>query len=323
MSTIRNTHADDADAIRRIDAVAFNAWWQQVKGKESELLPRTRANVLACLEKDPDGCFVAEEDDQLVGFIFARTWGRVCWGGTFAVLPAYQRRGIGRQLIDTCLAYLRQGPNRVIGLETMPDSPRNLTLYMRYGFQPRLPSFVLKKPLNATTLGNAPDKTWLPRWSAADGSTQERWLTEMQDATARISPGYDYTREIISTERHKFGETLVLTKGSKAIGLSIIWLVSHREKPAAGWAHIDIAALHPAYTNEESLGELVEASEAFARTHGKQILTVKVNARHAWALERLLERGYHVWQSRIRMVLKGTNEGPTTDGYVNLSRWAG
>lgn len=320
MPAIRNMHTDDVDAVRHIDAAAFNAWWLQVKGQETELLPRTHANVLACLEKDPDGSFVAEEDDQIVGFIFARTWGRVCWGGTFAVLPEYQRRGIGKRLIDACLAYLRQEPNRVIGLETMPDSPRNLTLYMRYEFQPRLPSFVLKKSLNTTTPNN---KTWLPCWSAADGNTRERWLIELQDTTMQILPGYDYTREIVSTERHKFGETLVLTKDGKAIGLSIIWLVSHREKPATGWAHIDIAALHPAHTNAEGLDEIIEASEAFARAHDKQILTVKVNARHTWALEQLLARGYRVWQSRIRMVLRTTDEGPTTDSYVNLSRWAG
>jgi hypothetical protein len=48
-----------------------------------------------------------------------------------------------------------------------------------------------------------------------------------------------------------------------------------------------------------------------------------VNARHAWALERLLEAGYRVERLSARMILAGTSADPSTDGYVNLSRWAG
>jgi hypothetical protein len=81
--------------------------------------------------------------------------------------------------------------------------------------------------------------------------------------------------------------------------------------------------MHPAYTDEGTFRTLLGATEALARTHGKQELVVSVNGRHAWALEQLLKSGYRVVGVRVRMVMTGTDTNPSIDDYVNLSRWAG
>ena len=52
-----------------------------MKGESAEMPQRTRTAVRANREKDPGGCFVAEEDRRVVGFIFSRTWGSVGWFG--------------------------------------------------------------------------------------------------------------------------------------------------------------------------------------------------------------------------------------------------
>lgn len=77
------------NAVRQVDVLAFGAWWRGLTGGKSELPERTRTNVLACRERDPEGCFVVEEDGRVVGIIFYRTWGGVGWFGTFAVLPTW------------------------------------------------------------------------------------------------------------------------------------------------------------------------------------------------------------------------------------------
>ena len=319
MITIRPMREEDADAVREVDAVAFWTWERQVRGEAAQLHRRTRTNVLACREKDPEGCFVADDECRVVGFIFSRTWGGVGWFGTFAVLPKHQGRGIGQQLIAASLEYLRQDPGRVIGLETMPESPHNLGLYLRQGFQARFPTLLLSKNLEQRALDGAD----LPRWSTASAETRERWLANLREATGRIRAGLDYAKEITSNARHGLGETLVLTHGGRAIGMSVVGLVSGCENWGAERASVKALALHPDYTEDDTLRAILDGTEALARSQGKQTVTMAVNARHAWALQRSLQWGYRVERMAVHMVLKGTDGGPSTDGWVDFSRWAG
>jgi ribosomal protein S18 acetylase RimI-like enzyme len=318
VSAIRLMREDDAETVRQVDALAFDAWWRQTQGAAAGLPPRTRTTVLAALERDPEGCFVAEEDGRAVGFIFSRTWGGVGWFGTFGLLPEYQQRGLGKQLIATSLGYLRRQPGRLIGLETMYDSPSNLGLYLRQGFRPCLPTFLLGRSLEGSAR-----PVELPRWSVANDATRERWLADLREATSGIYPGLDYAKEIIATAKYDLGETLVLLDGDQAIGFAIVGRVSPREEAPGDRSHVEVMALHPAHTGDATFGALIEASEVQALAYGRHTLTLNVNARHAWALERLLTRGYRVWRASARMALKGTDTSPASDPYVDLSRWAG
>jgi ribosomal protein S18 acetylase RimI-like enzyme len=343
MIAIRRMREADADAVREVDAVAFWTWEKQVKGEAARLVRRTRINILACREKDPGGCFVAEDEGQVVGFIFSRTWGGVGWFGTFAVLPEYQGQGIGQRLMAASLEYLHRGPDRVIGLETMPGSPYNLGLYLRQGFQARLPTLLLRKPPEPHTT----DEARLRCWSAADNGTRKRWLADLREATGQILPGLDYSKEIVSNTRHSLGETLVLTEGTRAVGVSVVKLVSDCENPRDNRVTVRTLALHPGYTKDETLRALLDATEAIARNHGKQTpfqkrhsdgaqtpyqrrhsdgaqdLKMAVNARHTWAVERLLQWGYEVERMAVHMVLQETDSGPSIDDKVDFSRWAG
>jgi len=321
MTIVREMREEDTDTVRAVEVSAFGAWWKQLKGESVELPQRTQTIVRANRQKDPGGCFVAEEEGRVVGFVFSRTWGSVGWFGTFSVLPEYQGRGIGKQLIAASVDYLRRAPQpgRVIGLETMPDSLYNLGLYLRLGFRARFLTFLLGKTLERSVAGDVD----LPRWSVANAETQERWLADLRRATGQIQPGLDYSKEIISTARHNLGQTLVLTEGATVIGSSTVWLESAREGMDDEWATVQVLALHPAHTNVETFRALVEASEELARARGKQRLAMPVNACHTWALEQLLRGGYRIERALVRMVLQGTDEGQSVNSHVNCSRWAG
>jgi ribosomal protein S18 acetylase RimI-like enzyme len=318
MSDIRQMREGDVEAIMGIEVEAFGAWQKQLYGQASPLPKRTHINIQVCRIKDPQGCFVAEVGDSPVGFIFSRTWGKVGWFGSFSVLPKFQGRGIGKQLISASINYLRKAGAQVIGLETMPESPYNLGLYLKMGFQPHLLTFLMTK-----SLCNSSDEVMLPSWSSVDSGTQELWTTRLRDGWEGIPPGFDYSKEIITTGQFGQGETLVLTEDANMIGMSTICLQSQRQNSGDERAIVHVLTIHPAYTNDELFITLLSASEALARLKGKQILTIPINARHAWATLKLLDLGYQIESTMVRMTLESMDEEPMADELVNCSRWAG
>ncbi|MEJ2736452.1 MAG: GNAT family N-acetyltransferase [Anaerolineae bacterium] len=319
MRNVRTMQEHDLERVIEIEAAAFGAWYKQTYGREGGIPPRTQTNVRSCLAKDPAGCFVAEEEDQVVGFVLSRTWGSVGWFGTFSVLPEWQGQGIGKQLVAASLGYLRQRPGRVIGLSTMPESPYNLGLYLNLGFQIRRLTLFLRKSLPGSPERADP----LPCWSQATPATRDGWLAGLREASDRIRPGLDYSKEILVSAQYGQGETVVLTERGQAVGMAVVWLTSGRQGLEATFGNTLVLALDPAHTDAGRFRALLAGTEAMVRARGLEEILLPVNARHTWALEQLLRWGYRVERAMVRMVLAGTDRGPAVDDQVNLVRWAG
>lgn len=348
MIVIRPMRPEDAEQVSAVDAVAFGAWWKQLRGEAAgDLARRTRTNVLVRLEKDPAGCFVAEEQDRTVGLIFSTTWGSVGWFGPFAVLPAHQGRGLGQRLLAASLEYLQRQNCRLIGLETMPESPNNVGLYVRQGFECRFLTLALAKTLGRPAPSPLAPEESVPgqaapgdrcagdgrqangtpvsvlRWSAAAPETRARWLVELRRASEAIYPGLDYTKEIDAPVRHGLGEALALIEGGRAVGVSSVWLAGHREGVGQDQGSVQVLFLHPAHTDAGRFLALLAATENLAQAQDKARLALPVNTAGPWAVEQLLRWGYRVERTMVRMVRQGSDDHPAGRGIVELSRWAG
>jgi GNAT superfamily N-acetyltransferase len=326
---------DDLDEVGRLDRAAFAGWWRGLKGSTAVLPRRTRKNLAACRERDPQGCFLAEQRDRAVGYVFSRTWGGVGWLGPVGVLPRSQGRGVGKALLRASVDYLRGAGARVIGLETMPRVPANVGFYLRQGFGADMPTLHLARQgasdgERGRRVASAASSR-LGRWSQADAVTRARWLDELREATGLILPGLDYSQEVLVTAQHGLAETLVLTAAGlaagrgvgRAVGLAVVALEGAREGTGDAPAALIALALHPRCTDAADFRLLLEAAEDFARSQGKPGLGVSVNTRHVWALSQLLGWGYQVERLMLRMVLEGTDAAPASGECVDLSRWAG
>jgi ribosomal protein S18 acetylase RimI-like enzyme len=318
MPTIRIMTKDDVEDVRQVEATAFGAWWNGLHNDSIVMAKRTVANIRSRMARDPSGCFVAVEDGRIAGFIFSCTWGSTGWFGTFSVLPEYQGRKIGKELLTASLEYLRGAP-RVIGLETMPDTPYNLGLYLGMGFQLRTMTLVLSRPVDPAL----PFPTACRLWSQADAGTRRRWLDDLRQAAEAISPGLDYSKEILYTEQFGLGETVILCAGDRAIGMNVVSMQDPRETAEQEWAVVGVTLLHPAFTDEANFSTLLQAGQSFAAAQGRSSYHQPLYAGHTWAMEQLLRHGFRVSRGLVRMVLQGTDEGPRDDRLVELSRWAG
>ena len=94
MCTIRMMTSDDYPAVR--------ALWEESEGVGLSGSD-SRVGVARFLDRNPGLSFVAQDDGRLVGSVMAGHDGRRGFIYHLAVLPDHQRRGLGRELAQSCL----------------------------------------------------------------------------------------------------------------------------------------------------------------------------------------------------------------------------
>jgi len=118
MTTIRTARPDDLGFF--VDCVTREGW-----------LGGTRAEFEAFYIHDPHGCFVAEEGGERIGMVVATAYDTCGFLGALIVQPERRGRGIGRQLMEHAIGYLKLKGIRSIYLDG--DTPA-VPLYERLGF---------------------------------------------------------------------------------------------------------------------------------------------------------------------------------------------
>lgn len=99
---------------------------------------QTKAAVLKTeLEKNPDGCFVAELDGRVAGYITTVINGIASRGviANIAVSSELQGMGIGRKLIVTALDYFKKSGLHQAKIETLASNQVGQHLYPSCGFR--------------------------------------------------------------------------------------------------------------------------------------------------------------------------------------------
>lgn len=126
MITVRAETTEDAPAVRRVNGLAFG------RPEEAALVDALRAAPA------PHLSLVAVEDGRVVGHIFFSPVSIESEDSTFealglapmAVLPEYQRRGVGSRLVREGLRECRRGGWKVVVVLGHPE------YYPRFGFVP-------------------------------------------------------------------------------------------------------------------------------------------------------------------------------------------
>lgn len=88
------------------DYEAVYALWLSCKGMGLNNLDDSREGIERYLKRNPETCFVAEENGKTVGVIIAGNDGRRGYIYHTAVSPEHRRKGIAKALVDTALEAL-------------------------------------------------------------------------------------------------------------------------------------------------------------------------------------------------------------------------
>ncbi len=127
---IRPAHYSDMSTLLALDGLAFNHIWRKSAGNFNEAIARA------------DSFTVAELDGRIVGYEWFERYHKHAHLTRLAVHPAYQRRGIGAQLLHTAVTDALASGANMITLNTQENNQRSRALYERFGFvfsQQRMP----------------------------------------------------------------------------------------------------------------------------------------------------------------------------------------
>lgn len=127
MAIIRLMTLADYDGICEV--------WENIDGTNP--VDDSREGLEKYLKRNPETSFVAEDSGKIVGTILAGHDGRRGLFHHVAVLPEYQKQGIGKMLVDSAMNALKEeGINKVL-LVVFNDNDNGNGFWEHMGFTVR------------------------------------------------------------------------------------------------------------------------------------------------------------------------------------------
>ena len=248
--------------------------------------------------------------DGIAAFNMVHRSGLEGWMGPLAVHPDYQGQGIGKMIVTTGVEWLKKRGAKVIGLETMPRTMDNVGFYSALGFVPGHLTVTVtleaaRAGIQATTI------------SSLNPHERELALRQSRALLEQMSPGYDYTREIVLTEQHELGDTLFVRKGFDVLSFA----VCHSVPLVEGRATEEMRVLKMVARTEADFDHLVTQLCAHARVRGAKRVAIRVQGQYSSVYRRLIARGARVRWTDLRMSAHDYSEAKPANGGIVLSNW--
>ena len=302
---IRRVRKGDLSKVRDVIEQSFSDFFERQMGTRPRQVFGGAQYVHHRWLMEPWGCFVAEEGDgKIVGAAVAVMWGTLGLIGPVAVLPNYQNQDIGQQLIAACQGFFDENKATLQGVATYPYSPKHLIFYQKYGYKPKGLVVVTSKALDRGALG-APKPAPKPvsavrRYSTLEEARKKQVMQKVRRITNHFWRGLDLSKEIEIVDGLTLGDTLLLEKGREVIGFAVCHLPPNSEAPH-GSAYVKLLAIDSAHRKPEYLQALLAGVEDLAAGAQLQRVVVPAYTYYWTAYQTLLERGYHVDFTMVRM----------------------
>ena len=300
----------DVEPLNRVFAEAFTDRYSR-DGLVGVRVPQLNPAIWRyAIEDAGDGAMVwRDAEGQLAGFNMVHRSGSEGWMGPIAVRPDRQNEGLGSAMVLAGIDWLKTQEARTIGLETMPRTVDNIGFYSRLGFMPGHLTITLVRDVGR----RAADPGELLSASGgrlADGLAGCRALGE------RLAPGIDFTRELALTRELGIGDTSLVRRDGRLAGFAL-W---HSAALAAGRPKDEVRVLKLVAESVDDMERAVDAVQAAAQRERVRRVAVRCQSAFADAYLRLVERGFRVHWTDLRMILRGYALAGQRSGVV-LSNW--
>jgi predicted N-acetyltransferase YhbS len=301
----------DIERVNRLFSEAFTDRYQR-DGMMGVRVPLLNPAIwrFALSTAGDDALLWRDQSGGIIAFNMVHRSGAEGWMGPLAVRPDRQGSGLGRAIVRAGIERLQRAGARTIGLETMPRTVENIGFYSRLGFRPGHLTISLVRELGRVRAHDS------QRLTAPMGLMDTR-LEECAALISRLLPGVDFSRELRCTIEHRLGDaTLVYDR--KGLSGFALW---HSAPLAEGRGPDEVRVLKLAARDLPTFRRLVGGIEAHAAAEDARRISVRCQTAHRTAYTALLETGYRVHWTDLRMTLDGHDERAPAEGGIVFSNW--
>ncbi len=86
------------------------------------------------IQRNPNYCFVLEDSDLLIGAVLGGFDGRRGWIHHLAILPDYQKKGFGKELLNKVIHAFEEDNIVKIKLEVLETNKNVIEFYLKQGW---------------------------------------------------------------------------------------------------------------------------------------------------------------------------------------------
>ena len=304
---------DDVGAMNRVFSDAFTDRYRR-DGLVGVRVPQLNPRIWHYAMRDAgDGAMVwSDAEGQLAAFNMAHGSGTEGWMGPLAVRNDRQGEGIGRAIVETAVSWLREREVSTLGLETMPRTVDNIGFYSRLGFVPKHLTVTMTN--DVTRRGVAGHYVM---YSELSPDEQQRWLERCRERLDRAAAGYDFSREIELTRALRIGDTAIVEDHDEVRGFAL-----YHSAPLADVRPADeLRVLKLVADTLETFQRLIVILEANAVTKRLRRVAIRCQTAFGAAYQTLVQHGYRVRWTDLRMTLTGYPEPELSGGEITFSNW--
>lgn len=106
-----------------------------------------KIETVRMLKLNRDSCFVAVEEERIIGTIFGTFNGRRGWMYHLAIHPRFQKKGIGSSLLKEAEKALKRTGTRTIGMFVDVPNDKVVGFYKKHGYERASDVIYMRKKL--------------------------------------------------------------------------------------------------------------------------------------------------------------------------------
>ena len=180
-----------------------------------------------CLDRDPEGLWVAEADGSIIGWSFSWRHQTFSFLSQLDVVPEAQGKGVGQALLNHAARWARQQGVVDRALITFAFNSHSIGLYIRNGFHARVPLYLMSAP--ASIVARKIETEGVEAFEVGphnDASVAREWMGGIDE-------------EVLSFRRDAYHEFLALTDPTEAMAIT-------RDGEPVGYCYISKSGHRPA-----------------------------------------------------------------------------